>query len=228
MCAATARAVSGLRRGRLRSCLVCAERFAAALGSARCACWARVAGSDLTPGGRGTQHAGQLRQGCAHAVQRFSRRHHRNGHSGHHHLHCEERRLLRVQQLRRGHAVPFVLDWQRPRCRLGGCVPCSCHLVVRFRRARSPLPPSYSAYAQLRQLGLHASRCEGAEAGVQHDALRRHPDCSGYAHVLDIAWCVAHRVSTGSTSIQVRGPKASKGIGEQKEWRVRSPVPSRC
>jgi len=84
---------------------------------------AHVAGSDLTLGGRGTQHAGQLRQGCAHAVQRFSRRHHRHGHSGHHHLHCEERRLLRVQQLRRGHAVPFVLDWQRPRCRLGGCVP---------------------------------------------------------------------------------------------------------
>jgi hypothetical protein len=84
---------------------------------------ALVAGSDLTLGGRGTQHAGQLRQGCAHAVQRFSRRHHRHGHSGHHHLHCEERRLLRVQQLRRGHAVPFVLDWQRPRCRLGGCVP---------------------------------------------------------------------------------------------------------
>jgi len=35
-------------------------------------------------------------------------------------MHREERRLLRVQQLRRGHAVPFVLDWQRPRCRLGG------------------------------------------------------------------------------------------------------------
>jgi len=82
----------------------------------------------LTVGAARTQHAFlQHGAGFTHAFQPAGDGHHRHGHPRHHKLHRFQRWLLRVQQLGGGHAVSLVLNRQRSRCRLGGCV--------------TPLPP---------------------------------------------------------------------------------------